>query len=484
MGFMARDLFERAYHADNRHPLAAVNAATLARTEGEFRVWSVRVPPALDPNSGAAQVAFITDALRQGVEYDRTIIMLSHFYLDSNAVGQAAALLEVALDDPSGLSLDEEVQLHRMRAQALRALDHNAAMARETRQETFESNERLTLRPAIAEINRALTLDPYDAELWNFKSAWLTLLGDYDEALHCADKAISLRPRGYARPHQNKAAVMRAQRRWEEARQSANIARDIGLSHGYIGAAEVALADGFLQNLGPAVLDDRSIELHLLHVIRSARLTAQKLIDAAPRRAEEVAFGLSTRLMRVGPGWNGRCIPVFAAFLHDFIPEVCVEIALILSNRGQQSPKVMGDAALYIAMRGTGIIQRDAARFIAFRILWAKDTDDASEALRKIRQTYRTIILVPSAAMGPELAAAVGEQLRRISPLLFDAVAKQEPISEAEVAAAHRGLTERLSDAALGEPKPFSVHGGANVMGILAFAILLAVVALAWWLTH
>jgi hypothetical protein len=71
---------------------------------------------------------------------------------------------------------------------------------------------------------------------------------------------------------------------------------------------------------------------------------------------------------------NGRkSIP----FLHDFISEVCVEMALVLANRGQQSPKVMGGAALYIAMQRTGTMEQDAARFSAFRMLWTKGSPTA-----------------------------------------------------------------------------------------------------------
>jgi hypothetical protein len=71
----------------------------------------------------------------------------------------------------------------------------------------------------------------------------------------------------------------------------------------------------------------------------------------------------------------------------------------------------------------------------------------------------------------------VGEQLRHGIPLLFDAIAKQEPVSEAGLAVG-RGLAEQFSDAVLGEPTPFPVQVGLNLKGLLALTIL-AVMALA-----
>lgn len=489
-GLAARDLFDRAWDADHAHPLAAGNMATLARDETEFHLWAGRATRRSAWKNDFPMVGVIIDALSDQNQYAKTMMFVSQLYRQSDAHGQSAALLEVILRMPIAASDEEKVQLLRTRGTSLRQLDARAAMARGAREEAFPADERLTLHAAIAALDSALALDPYDAELWNFKSAWFILLEEHERALTCADKALELRPTGYPKPHQNKAAAFCAMKRWDEARESARTAGDVGASLGAAGAQDVTLAYDIIRNVdhGVDTPDEPMLEAHLSHVARAARLTAHKMIAIAPVSLESVAAGVSNRLMRVGPGWNGRCIPILAELFHDMIPEVCLEIALILAQRAHQSPKIVGDAAIYLAMRATGVLQRDAARFIALRMMWVGDGTDAAETLQSIRETYRTVILVRSAALGLDcsLADVVGDALRRLSPILFTAIAEQAPISDAEIAAARPTLTLRFSEDVLGTLSPVTPSlpgksGGAAFIWLLVPIIL---TALAWLMFH
>jgi hypothetical protein len=489
-GLAARELFERAWNADNAHPLAAGNMATLARDEKEFHLWADRAMRRPAWKDDFPMIELIFEILSKQNQYEEAVMFLTQIYGQNNAQGQNAALLEVILSTPIASRDEEKTQLLRGRAMSLRQLDRRAEMARNARQEAFLADERVTLRAAIAALDSALALDPYDAELWNFKSAWSILIGEHQVALTCADKALALRPTGYPKPHQNKAAAFRGLKRWEEARESARTAGDIGASLGPAGAEDVSLAENSLRDIDrDAGAPDRTmIEAHLIHVAGTARLTAHKMMDIAPVNLESVAVGVSNRLMRAGPGWTGSCIPVLAELLHDMMPEVCVEIALILGQRARQSPKIVGDAAIYLAMRATGVMQRDAARFIALRMMWVDDGTDAAETLQSIRETYRTVILVRSAALGLDcsLADAVGDALRRLSPILFTAIAEQAPISDAEIAAARPTLTDRFSEDVLGTPSPVTPplpgkSGGAAFIWPLVPIILMA---LAWLMFH
>ena len=84
------------------------------------------------------------------------------------------------------------------------ALDSEARRRRKSMGEDFPPQDQLALAEALSEIDQALALDEYDAELWNLKAAWCVLARRYEESIACADQAIELRPEGYPEPYQNK----------------------------------------------------------------------------------------------------------------------------------------------------------------------------------------------------------------------------------------------------------------------------------------
>ena len=64
--------------------------------------------------------------------------------------------------------------------------------------------KRAALHDALAELDRALVLDPFDAELWNLSAAWNNLLERFPEALAAAERAAGLRS-PYPKAHINAA---------------------------------------------------------------------------------------------------------------------------------------------------------------------------------------------------------------------------------------------------------------------------------------
>lgn len=172
-GLGALALYERAFAANPRHPLAAAYATMLARDEEEFAKWTALTKtntPESDKNELFEKIrARMED---WGEPYAEILREGAASQANGGEPGLCAAILEIVLQIPNSRARNE-VETHRNRAQALRALDAAADRARKSRIEYFAPDERLALHNAVAEIDRAIELDPYDAELWNLKSAWL-----------------------------------------------------------------------------------------------------------------------------------------------------------------------------------------------------------------------------------------------------------------------------------------------------------------------
>lgn len=127
---------------------------------------------------------------------------------DGKKFGSAAAWAELLLN--LGMAdTQAELSLRRSRAQWLRELDKTAASSFAERREPFPASERLALHGALEELDRAIALDEYDHELWNFKAAWCALLDRFEEALQYTESSLEYAPPEYVKPFVNKVVALK-----------------------------------------------------------------------------------------------------------------------------------------------------------------------------------------------------------------------------------------------------------------------------------
>ena len=193
-GIKAGSLFREAYSIDNSHSFAACNATLFSTNEQEFFKWA-GIALSTDPNDKSLKQLVIStrENLMSEMSYGDLMIRASQQHLEAKEFGVSAAFAEIALQTEN-ISLEHVGNWRRVRAQCLRSLDDIAHRYRRTINESFPPDERLALLEALAELDKAISIEEYDAELWNLKSAWKILMQENEAALHCADKAIELRP--------------------------------------------------------------------------------------------------------------------------------------------------------------------------------------------------------------------------------------------------------------------------------------------------
>lgn len=216
-GLQSRELFSRAATIDPTNAFAVENALLLARNEAEFREELPHffdLVPAKDPSRDG--VNELIGELQQGVPYWEVLASLASGMEASGYPGSAAALAELVLA-LGEMPPDKEAGYRRWRAQQLRNAGKLGERTLERTLWRYPPAERLHLFQALEEIERALALDPYDAECWNLKAAWSYMGGRPADAIEAADRAIELRPHGYAKPHINKALTFQGLGRLSDA---------------------------------------------------------------------------------------------------------------------------------------------------------------------------------------------------------------------------------------------------------------------------
>jgi hypothetical protein len=332
-------------------------------------------------------------------------------------------MLDIALrmnDEPwSG-----EVQARRSRAECLRALDVRAHQHRETMAEHCPPEERLALLEALAEIDRALACDEYDAELWNFKAAWSYLLARPEEAIRCASRSIELRPNNYAKPWTNKAAALWRLGRGEEALGCAQEALRQAAAVG--SAPEIEQQTRMIRDFSdpqrePSLEDFEPVLEQMLH---SANVACDEELGQAKSTADDLVKGVLDRARRVREDRSIAFVPLVADLLALFTPQAAFTVFLGCAAHSQRIHMHCLHAGLYIACHTEGTQQRDAARFMNLSLFGALK---ASE----VRIAYRQAVLETSAAgrgRWAGLAAIMREDLARLNPNLPKLVAEQDPV--------------------------------------------------------
>jgi len=487
-GFAARALFEEAYHVHPGHFYAVINAAQLARHKAECDVWceTFRAVVPASESQAHQHLASRREALQSGTEYWELLHDLALIHKDGAEFGQAASLMELALADHR-LPVGEEPGKRRWRAQMLRSIDEQAEILRTTNREHFPADERLSLLEATRELDRAIALDEYDAEIWNLKAAWCRMLGRFEEAEQAADKAIGLRPHGYAKPHINKTqALFRLGKRREaaiSAEEALRQAREAG------DAADVQHAEELVTTCSrpetsPSLADLRPVFDRILQ--GAIRLAEDE--RAEDRQQDFAMLGFFNRCRKLHGSASGAFVPIVAELLSDFRPERAFQIISNIPRVPSQLPGVPTalaqqcydhclHAILYVTVHSDGVRRRDAARLLCLIIFGAIKPE-------LIRRTYREAILATSAAADDAMSgldAIMREELGRIHPKFPQLIADQEPVTDVERDRARRTILSRFASAG-GSPAQATPSGIGCSGAVVACVLVAAGIALCYWL--
>jgi len=341
------------------------------------------------------------------------------------------------------MSLEEELAARKIRAKCLRALDKEASMKRTSQFEEFPPDERLALHDAIAEIDRALLLDEYAPELWNFKSAWCNLLERYEESIQYANKAIELRPHKYPKPYINKGDALFKQKRHQESRECAEEA--IKQAEGTEFLFDVQLAERLIKACSvpatsPNIIND------LLPLISKIFYVAEQTCDQEYglqdkekpiNELKSVIDGVYRRAVHVRGDPMLEYIPMMAELLDDFNPETACFIMSGIHELDSSMFEYCMVAAEYVAVHSDRALKRDAARFLCLSIL----------NFENITELYRRVILEPSEASNDKMACLneiIREELGRINRLFPKLISDQEPIDRGGVERAQKNILSHL----------------------------------------
>jgi tetratricopeptide (TPR) repeat protein len=367
------------------------------------------------------------EGLRAG-EYSDVMWLHALGAAEHKDFGTAGAIAEVSLG--TGVR-DPQMDASRrgMRAEWLRRLDLMEQQQRATMGEQYPPEDRLALDEAVAENERALAADPHDARLWNFRAAWLQSLGKHEEALAAADKALELRPVGYSRPWMNRASIYFDLKRDDEALDCARRARDIATAAGPEFADDVAAATRLMGMLPrrPATLAD--VGRVMLKAAAAAEETCRLLWRGKDKRAF-LARGVRIRMQTVGSPQAISYVPIVEQFLSDFTPEVAFVTFRELSPQNLKKFEQCMSAAMFLAASESGVIQRDAARFVLLVLFsWALKSPEF------VRDGYRLTILRVCQAAGPPLSnldTILRAEMLRFHPELPHLICDQEPLTDEE----------------------------------------------------
>jgi len=447
-GLRARDLFEKAYWVGIRCGLpgdycwsAASNSADLARDETEFQKWA-RLTETAPPLGEGNRPDFksIKVNLADGIPFRELQLQRASTSYTEGHIGSSAALMEVALTG-GGPDAMEEAHVRRYRAQHIRELDQKCDGLREPMCEWFGPAERIALSEALAELDRALALDPYDAELWNLSAAWNNLLEKFGEALRSAEKAMELRT-PYPKAHTNAAWALYRLGRYEEAKERIALAHKQAQELPDPGDIEQTERLVRTYSRPPSAMRAEDLDLPLETLLRAAKRCSDIEMEAVQG---DIHLGnLVDRLIDHARSVTGAMatgyVPMIAELLSDFTPET---VCNVIINAKQRSPKLMDDwyyAALFIIANSSGVEKRDAARLVWLLLFIPLDAN-------RVRDNYRHLVLAPSFVkpLLGTLDIAMREELHRINPLLHDFVTSQAALTETEKAHAEHEASTRLS---------------------------------------
>jgi tetratricopeptide (TPR) repeat protein len=478
-GRKAFECFARAAELDPEYALAACNAAVFAPTEAEYQKRSL-IAARLSP-ADAAAIEQARRQIRECGSFARFRLECGLHELEEKDYGGTAAYLELGL---AGQVIDPEeaTGFRRLRAQSLRALDERAANQRETAGEWFPPLERLALQEALLELDRAIALDEYDAEIWNLRSAWCTLLERFDDAVAAAERSIALRPSGYAKPFQNKATAFWRLGRTAEAKEMANRAREEARTAG--SPKDIQLAESFLEELRvtPATpLQEFVVPLAEM-ILKGSLVRATKFAGLIQGTVEDLDKGFQIRTQSITARESLAYVPAVAQLLAYYPVDASATVMRKLCHGHPLWPLYV-EALCYVAAHGEPTMQLDAARVAALLVLDQPSVDS-------MRGFCRQYFISPGAA-DPEnfgvLAQLVGDALRRLNRHFPKFLMEQPAPGFLEIEDARSGMIERLRGIPfvndLGKLSRGSPHG-PGCGGMTATLLMAALLGGTWSYHH
>jgi tetratricopeptide (TPR) repeat protein len=375
----------------------------------------------------------------------------------------------------------------------LRQVDAAAHRHREVIGEQYPPEERLALLEAILEIDRVLALDEWDAESWNFRSAWCLLLRRFEQAITAADRALGLRPTGYAKPHHNRGIALAALKRNDEARgvlqRSLEEARSAGSQQDVELASRTLAGIDAEPPLTPDTFSAVITRLNTASGITQLELFAS-FYEGKDTNVPSLARSIRDRILVVARDrWHMGYIPVLDELLGDMGPEATFRLLVEMSQDARPVFDYFCRAAMYIAAQGEGAARRDGARLVLLIVL-------APERPDEVKSLYRRMVLA-SAAVSPGPLAKLGqvmkEEIARVHFMLAEFLADQPEVTPAEREAPQALVGElsgpipsvpyltEYSRAAGGTHTPLP-RAAAVVAWLFWIGILAGFVALArWW---
>lgn len=430
-GIQAKALFERSYglglrtgRTDHTCWYSAANVTMLAGNEEEFRRWAdLTMSAPAPPNTQKPDYGEHFRNFESGAPYWFCMATYAEIEAKRSDFGAAAAILETIM--AAGGVGENEVSLRRPRAQWIRELDKRHQQQREACREAFPAEERLALHEAVNELDRSITIDPYDAELWNLKAAWMNLLEHYSDALQAATRAIEIRD-PYAKAHINAGtALVGLGRQVEGLQQIEEAVRQATASgdHRDLDQAQT-LRQAFGNPSTKASLDT------LLPVLEEFLKSSENNSKAEMEREHSPGFSIDkvtrrlvTHSRKIRGAFGIGYVPMIAELLSDFTPET-VWVVIV---KGQQAAPTLYKswlaAVIYLAAKCDGVERRDATRLFVLLLLAPLNS-------QSIRGMYREYVLAVSEGSQGEFAldSLVRTELARVHPQLPGLIAEQQSI--------------------------------------------------------
>jgi len=431
---------------------AARYLAKLVDTPDESRRWSELVL-SLAPRSHPDRVAFSPrlNPLETGADYGELLWVFSTQSAGLKEYGTASAIAEIALS-LERLAPGVEAARRRNRAEWLRMLDRTEEQQRSALVEIFPPEDRLALMEGVAEIDRALAADPYDAVMWNLNAGWRQSLGRNEQAIQSAEKAIELRPLTYSRPWVNKAAALYELKRDEEALECARRALEVARSGGAEFADDIEKATRQIQIMSQPRRDDVLTDLApiMSQAVAAAMASAEEAM-ARKTTPEFLANGIRTRIRATGSGTSISYVPMMAQFFSDFSPEVAFVTVFAVSAASIPDYVLCMNAAMYLAADSSGVVQRDATRLLLL-VLFSR----MFKSPDFVRQIYREAVLEVCRNAKPPLSQ-LDEILRtemvRFHPAMPHLITDHEPLTDQENDRGRRSVEVHFT----GDPHEFEM---------------------------